>query len=296
MARDYVIVTDSCADMDENYYNMNDVKVTGLHYTIGIKTYTQGSSDDLTIEKFYDRIRSGVLPKSSPVTYEDALELMESIAADGKDIFFLCFSSELSTTYQTCQIAAQDVMTKHPECTIKVVDSISAALGQGLLLHLCIKKKNAGTSLEELEKYAERMKGHVVHIFTVDNLNHLQRGGRISKFSAVMGTLLSVKPLLCVDPKGGLSGYAKIKGRKKALDTMAEHMKEKYLPGENEEIFISDADCLEDAQYLGKVIMQMMPDVKRVRYGKIGAVIGSHTGADAIAVAFIGKSRTPVEN
>ena len=145
MARDYVIVTDSCADMDENYYNMNGIKVIGLHYTIGIKSYTQGSSDDLTVEKFYDRVRSGVLPKSSPVTYEDALEIMESIASDGKDIFFLCFSSELSTTYQTCQIAAQDVMAKYSDCTIKVIDSISAALGQGLLLHLCVKKKNAGT-------------------------------------------------------------------------------------------------------------------------------------------------------
>ncbi len=296
MARDYVIVTDSCADMDENYYNMNGIKVIGLHYTIGIKTYTQGSSDDLTVEKFYDRVRSGVLPKSSPVTYEDALELMEEIAADGKDIFFLCFSSELSTTYQTCQIAAQDVMAKYSDCTIKVIDSLCASGGQGLLLHLCVKKKNAGTSIEELEKYAERMKGHVVHVFTVDNLNHLQRGGRLSKFSAVMGTLLSIKPLLFVDAKGGLAAYAKIKGRKKALETMAEHMKEKYLPGENEEIFISDADCLEDAQYLGKVVMQMMPDVKRIRYGKVGAVIGSHAGADTIAMFYIGKSRTPVEN
>ncbi len=295
MSRDYVIITDSTADMDAKYYEMNNVKVVGLHYTIGIKEYTQGSSEELAIDKFYERVRSGVMPKSAPVTYEDALDVMDKIAAEGKDIFFLCFSSALSTTYQTCQTAAQDVCAKYSDCTIKVVDSICASLGEGLLLHLCIKKKNSGATLEDLEKYAERMKGHVVHSFTVDNLNHLQRGGRISKLSAMFGTLLSVKPLLFVDAHGALGSYAKIKGKKKALETMAEHMKEKYMPGENEEIFIFDADCAEESEYLGKLVMQMMPDVKRIRYGKIGAVIGAHTGADAIAMAYIGKSRTPVE-
>ncbi len=294
--REYVIVTDSTTDMDPQYYDVNNVKVLSLHYTIGSKTYTQFAHDDLTHENFYSRVRDGVLPKSSPVTYEDATTVLEKLVTEGKDVFFIAFSAALSQSYQTVQIAAEDIMAKHPGSVIKVVDSTCASGGEGLLLHLCIKKRNSGASLEELEKYAERMKNHVVHLFTVDNLNHLHRGGRLSKISAVVGTILSMKPLLYVDNRGALASYDKIKGRKKSLETMAEHMKQKYLPGENEEIFIFDADCSEDAEYLGNEVMKLMPDVKRIRYGHIGAVIGSHTGAGALLVTFVGKNRNPVEN
>ncbi|MBQ2823902.1 MAG: DegV family protein [Oscillospiraceae bacterium] len=293
--REYVIVTDSTTDMDPQYYDVNNIKIVSLHYTIGSKTYTQYAHDDLTTENFYSKIRDGVMPKSTPITYEDVTNTLEKIVNDGKDVFFLAFSSALSQSYQTAQIAAEDIMTKHPECTIKVVDSTCASGGEGLLLHLCVKKRNSGVSLEELEKYAERMKGHIVHLFTVDNLNHLHRGGRLSKLSAVMGTILSVKPLLHVENRGSLASYDKIKGRKKSLETMADHMKQKYLPGENEEIFIFDADCSEDAEYLGNCVMNLMPDVKRIRYGHIGAVIGSHTGAGAILLTFVGKNRNPIE-
>ncbi len=294
--REYVIVTDSTADMDLQYYDVNDINVISLHYNIDNRTYTQYTRDDLSSENFYAKIRNGAMPKSSPITYEDATNTLEKLVLDGKDVFFLAFSSVLSKSYQTVQIAAEDIMAKHPGSTIKVVDSTCASGGEGFLLHLCVKKRNAGLSLDELVDYAERMKGYIVHLFTVDNLNHLHRGGRLSKVAAVVGTILSLKPLLCVDSRGALSSYDKIKGRKKSLETMAEHMKQKYLFGENEEIFIFDADCSEDAEYLGNEVMKRMPDVKRIRYGHIGAVIGSHTGPGAILLVFIGKNRNPVED
>ncbi|MBQ8780601.1 MAG: DegV family protein [Oscillospiraceae bacterium] len=293
--REYVIVTDSTCDMGEQYYEVNGITVIGLHYTIGSRTYTQGAHDELSITHFYERIRDGIVPKTSPVEYDDALPVLDKIAQEGKDIFYLAFSSAMGASYQNAQIAAEDVMAKYPECTIKVVDSLTAAGGEGLLLHLCVKKKTAGASLDDLVNYAERMKSHIVGLFTVDNLHHLQRGGRLSKFSAVVGSIMHVKPLLHVDASGGLSNYAKVKGRKKSLETLAEHMNTKYLPGENDEVFIIDADNSADAEFLGNLVTRKMPDVKRIRYCKIGPVIGAHTGADTIGIFFIGKNRNPIE-
>ncbi len=293
--REYVILTDSTCDMDNHYYTVNNVEVIGLHYTIDHQNYIQCSNKDMDTKSFYDRVRRGSMPETTPLTYEEATNALEKFAKEGTDVFFLTFSGGLSSSYQNVQIAAEDLMSKYPEWSIKVVDSLSATCGQGLLLHLCIKKRNAGASIDELVKYAERMRSHVVHLFTVDDLNHLHRGGRLSKMSAIMGSILHVKPMLYVDDNGKLGTYAKAKGRKKALEMLAENMKATYLPEENEEIFISHSDSAEDAEYLGSVIIKLMPDVKRIRYLKLGPVIGAHAGADTVVVAFIGKNRLPVE-
>ena len=186
-------------------------------------------------------------------------------------------------------------MEKYPESTVKVIDSISACGGEGFLLHHCVTRRNQGADLEELTEYAEVIKYNTIHLFTVMDLNHLHRGGRLSKASAVFGTMLGIKPVLYFNDKGQLLPYAKVRGRKQSLDAMAKQMKEKYKEGENEEIFIHDADSREDAEYLGKLIMKMMPDVKKIRYGHIGAVIGAHAGPSTIALFFIGKNREPVE-
>ena len=293
--REFIIVTDSTADMDTHYYEVNNIEVIGLHYIIDKQSYTQCTKRDLDTKSFYDRVRRGSMPKTNPLSYEDVAGALEKIAIAGKDVFFLCFSSGLSASYQNAMIAAEDIMAKYPDCTIKVVDSLCACGGEGLLLHLCVKKLKTGVTLDELVSYAERMKQYIVHLITVDDLNHLHRGGRLSKASAIVGSIFSVKPLICVDSTGRLASYAKVNGRKKSLETLAQHMKEKYLPGENEEVFILDSDCPEDAEALGSMILRLMPDVKRIRYGKIGAVIGAHTGADTVALFFVGKNRNPVE-
>ena len=293
--REYVIATDSTTDMGADYYKDNNVRFIGMHYTIDDDEFIQYSDKDMEIKTFYDKVRGGSMPKTSQVSYEDLFNLFEEIVTGGKDVFYLSFSGALSGSYQTSTLAAKDIMEKYPECTVKVVDSISACGGEGFLLDHIVKRRDQGADLEELVEYAEVIKFNTIHLFTVMDLNHLHRGGRLSKASAVFGTMLGIKPVLYFNDKGQLLPYSKVRGRKQSLDAMAKQMKEKYIPGENEEIFIHDADAKEDAEYLGKLIMKMMPDVKKVRYGHIGAVIGAHAGPSTIALFFIGKNREPVE-
>lgn len=293
--REYVIVSDTTTDMGKEYYAENNIPVLYFHYTMDNEEHIQYTESDLPVKDFYDKVRAGSMPKTSQVAYEDAFNLFESIVKEGKDIFCLSFSGALSGSYQTTTMAANDIMEKYPECTIKVVDSISACSGEGLLLDYCVKRRNQGAELDELVEYAEVLKFNTIHLFTVMDLNHLHRGGRLSKASAVVGTMLGIKPVLYFNDKGQLLPYSKVRGRRQSLDAMAKQMKEKYKLGENEEIFINDADAREDAEYLGNLIMKMMPDVKKVRYGNVGAVIGAHSGPGTVALFFIGKNREPVE-
>lgn len=295
MNNGYVIATDSTTDMGLEYFNENNVAYIGMHYTMNDTEYVQYSESDLPVKEFYDMVRAGSLPKTSQIAYDDLTNLFQSIIDEDKDIFYLCFSSALSGSYQTAVLVAKDMTEKYPERKIVIVDSICASGGEGLLLHLCVAKRDKGATLDELTAYAEKMKHHTVHLFTVDDLNHLHRGGRVSKLSAVVGGMLGIKPVLHVSETGHLVPYAKIRGRRQSLEAMAKQMKEKYTPGQNEEIFICDGDSREDAEYLGNYIMRLLPDVKKVRYNSIGAVIGTHSGPGTIALFFIGKDRIPVD-
>lgn len=291
--KEYVIVTDSTCDMAKEYYSENNVEFIGFHYVIDDEEYIQYDEKALDIKTFYDMVRNGSMPKTSQVAYEDLFTIFEKHAVNGKDIFYLSFSGALSGSYQTSVLVAKDVMEKYPDCTIKVVDSISACGGEGFLLNHIVTRRNQGAELDELVEYAEVLKYNVLHIFTVNDLNHLHRGGRLSKVSAVFGTMLGIKPILYFNDKGQLLPYSKVRGRKQSLQAMAKQMKAKYRAGENEEIFIHDADSREDAEYLGNLIMEMIPEVKKVRYGNVGAVIGAHAGPETIALFFIGKDREP---
>lgn len=291
--REYIIATDSTTDMGKDYYKEHNIPFIGFSYTIDDEEYIQYSGNELDIKTFYNRVRKGAMPKTAQASYDDLFNLFEDIVKEGKDVFYLCFSSALSGSYQASLLAAKDVMEKYPDSRIKVIDSISACGGEGLLLHNCVIRKEQGADLDELVEYAEVLKYNTIHLFTVNDLNHLHRGGRLSKLSAVVGGMLGIKPVLYFNDKGQLLPYAKIRGRKQSLDAMAKQMKIKYLQGENEEIFIHDADAKEDAEYLGKIIMEMMPDVKRVRYSHVGAVIGAHAGPETIALFFLGKNREP---
>ena len=295
MNNEYVIATDSTTDMGKEYYKQNNIFYIGMHYIMDDTEYVQYSENDLPIKEFYDKVRAGSMPKTTQVAYDDLTNLFESILDEGKDIFYLCFSSALSGSYQTALLAAKDLMGKYTDRKISVVDSVSASGGEGLLLNLCVTKRNQGATLDELTEYAERVKHNTCHLFTVDDLNHLHRGGRVSKLSAVVGGMLGIKPILYISDTGHLIPYAKIRGRKQSLDSMAKQMKEKYLPGQNEEIYICDGDARKDAEYLGEQIKKMMPDVKRVRYDNVGAVIGTHSGPGTVALFFVGKDRIPTD-
>lgn len=292
--RRYVIVTDSTTDMGKEYFEMHDIGLLSMHYIIDGEEYVQYTDGALTIKDFYDRVRKGSMPKTSQVSYDDAFTFFTRCAEEGKDIFCLCFSSALSGSYQTVTTAANDIKEKYPDCNIRVVDSISACGGEGFLLDKCVKKRDGGASLDELADYAEELKYKVLHLFTVDDLNHLHRGGRLSKLSAIVGGMLGIKPVLYFNDLGQLLPYTKIRGRRQSLEALADQMKKKYIKGENEEIFIFDADARGDAEYLGSVIKKLMPDVKKIRYGNVGEVIGTHAGPNTIALFFIGTDREPM--
>ncbi len=292
--RDYIIVTDTTTDMGAEYYKENNIPYVALHYIMDDKEYIQYGEDGIDIKTFYDKIRNGSMPKTSQASYEDLFNIFEEIVSKGQDIFYLSFSSALSGSYHTSTIVAGDIMDKYPERRVKCIDSAAACGGEGLLLDMCVRKYNDGYSLDKLVSYAEETKNKIAHFVVADDLNHLHRGGRVSKVSAVVGGMLGIKPLIHVNDEGKLIPYGKMRGRKAAIESIGNQMKKKYIPGANEEIFINHADCLEDAEYLGNYVKKLMPDVKRVRYGDIGAVIGSHTGAGTLAIFFVADNKYPV--
>ncbi len=292
--REYVIITDSTTDMPIEYYSENGIEFIGFHYTIDDEEYIQYSENTLDPKDFYSRVRNGSMPKTSQLAYEDLFNMFEKYAQKDTDLLFLSFSSALSGSYQAATLAAKDVKDKYPECSINIVDTVSASGGEGLLLDLCVKAK-ADMNLEEITQFAETMKYKVVHLFTVDDLNHLHRGGRVSKLTAVFGGMLGIKPILHVNDLGQLIAYAKVRGRKASLDTLAKHMKQTYTPSECEKIIITHGDCLEDAEYLGNLIMKTIPEVKEIVYSYVGAVIGAHSGPGTVALFYVGKNRATVE-
>ena len=285
---DYRIITDSCCDFPREMIAQLDIDVVQLTLLFRGKEMTNPSDEE--IQTMYNALRAGESASTSAVNPEGWKAAMEPIAASGKDILVMAFSSGLSTTYQSAVIASQELMEQYPQRTIKVVDTLAASLGQGLYVWYACKKRDEGLSLEELCNWCEDHKFNIAHWFTVDDLMYLKRGGRISAATAVLGTMLNIKPILHVDDEGHLVSVSKVRGRKAALDALAKKIAEDGLPGENETVFISHGDCLTDAEYVAKLCKEKY-GVQNVIIGYVGAVIGSHSGPGTVAFFFLGKHR-----
>ena len=288
--RDYIIMTDSCCDLTAEMAQELGLVVLPLSLLMGEDTYRNFlDGREIGFKEFYDRIRKGDTATTSAVSVGDFEEAMRPILAEGKDILCLNFSSALSTTYQSADIAARDLQEEFPDATIRVVDTLSASLGQGLLVYLCAQQKKAGKSLDEVWQYAEETKQHMSHWVTVDDLNHLKRGGRISATTAVVGTMLSIKPVIYINEEGKLINVGTARGRKAALLQVVSEM-EKRVMDPSVPVFISHGDCEDDAKFVAdEVHNRTGAEVKLINY--VGPVIGSHTGAGVIALCFLGKER-----
>ena len=212
-----------------DYYKENNIPYVALHYIMDDKEYVQYADDGIDIKTFYDKIRNGSMPKTSQASYEDLFNIFEEIVKEGKDIFYLSFSSALSGSYHTSTIVANDIMEKYPDRKVKCIDSAAACGGEGLLLDMCIRKYNDGYSLDKLVSYTEETKNKIAHFVVADDLNHLHRGGRVSKVSAVVGGMLGIKPLIHVNDEGKLIPYGKVRGRKAAIESIGNQMKKKYI-------------------------------------------------------------------
>ena len=288
--RDFVIMTDSCCDLTAEVAAELGIQVLPLSLLIGDDTYRNYlDGREIGFKEFYDRVRGGAMPTTSAVSVGDFEDAMRAALAEGKDILCLNFSGALSTTYQSAVIAAEGLKEEFADATIHVLDTKCASLGQGLLVYLCAQQQKAGKSADEVFAYAQETAPKMAHWVTVDDLNHLKRGGRISATTAFFGTMLTIKPLIHIDDEGRLINVGKARGRKVALMTLADEFEKSVLDPANP-VFISHGDCEEDAKFVAAEI-EKRTGAKTELINYVGPVIGSHTGAGVIALCFLAKER-----
>lgn len=288
----FKLVTDNTADLPLEYLRLHDVDYMFLSYILEGEEYVKGK--ELNWKEFYALMRSGKMPTTSQVNPEEAKCFFEECIKENQEILYLAFSSGLSGTCNSARIAAEEVMEEHPGVKIVVVDSLCASLGEGLFVHKAVQLRDQGKSLEETVEWLEEHKLNFVHAFTVDDLFHLFRGGRVSRTTAIVGTLASIKPCLHVDDEGHLIVIGKVRGRKKSLNSLVDYMEEKMgswmQENKDDYVFISHGDALEDAEYVRDQIKERF-GMEHFMINNIGPTIGAHSGPGTIALFFMGESR-----
>lgn len=287
---DYVIVTDSTCDLPYSFINEHGVVIQPLEYTDGKETFEDGPSTDL--KKFYENMREGIQYMTNASNPEGITKTYRSILEQGKNILHLGFSSGLSSSFNNSCIVADDLRSEYPDRKIITIDSLAASMGQGLLVYYACKKKEEGATIDELADWLRENVLHACHQFTVDDLKYLMRGGRVSKVSWLLGTLINIKPVLHVDDEGHLIPVAKVRGRKKSLTTLVDNMEQTMgsMKDQNEIILISHCDCYEDAKFVGDLITERF-GFTNIVYNYINTVIGSHSGPGTVALFFLGDKR-----
>ena len=284
---EFVILSDSCHDLPKALAEKLEIGVAPLSVAYDENTvFDDGTMDP---HDFYEGIRAGKMPKTSAVNLEGWARLMEPAMKAGKDVLALCISSALSTTYQSAVIAGEELMEKYPGRKVLVVDTLSAAVGMGLLVWNAAMMRNEGRDIETVRAWVEEHKLNVCHWVTVNDLMHLKRGGRVSAATAVGGTMLQITPVLIVDDNGKLETAAKARGRKAAMQMLADKLVSTGIPGANDTVFLGHGDCPEEAETM--VQMLKAKGVKNVIVNHVGNVIGSHTGPDVLVIAFLGEKR-----
>ena len=291
--RDYIIMTDSCCDLSQQEVEELDLTVLPLSFTIEGKTLLNTPDHaDLSPEEFFKKIAEGADCTTAAVNVGQFTDAMEKVLDEGKDILCICFSSALSTTYQSACIAASDLREKHPGAKIVVIDSLSASRGQGMLLYRTVReRREKGLDIDALASYVDSIIQSQDHWFFVDDLNHLKRGGRVSATAALVGTMLGIKPVMHTDSEGRLTPVSKARGSKAALRALVDKMEELGIePEKTQPIFICHANCPDYVEYV-KVLLKERFNVTDVRADFIGPVIGAHTGCGTLGLFFVGTER-----
>ncbi len=284
------IVTDSCTDFPEAYVQkQKNLTIVPLMYQIEGQFHTPDGSDEGT-RAFYAKLRSGVVATTAQVTAEAWKEAFQEHLAAGQDVLCIAFSSALSGTYEAAVSAKEQMKEEFPDSKLIVIDSKCASMGQGLLVHQVLQMRDSGASIEETAKWVTENLQKVVHWFTVDDLQFLRRGGRVSATSAYLGGIMKIKPILQVNEEGKLIPREKVQGRKRSLRTLFDKVKESAVEPEKQTIFISHGDCLEEAEWLASLLRDEL-HVKDVMLSLIGPVIGSHSGPGTMAIFFMGNQR-----
>ncbi|MBR4554670.1 MAG: DegV family protein [Ruminococcus sp.] len=286
--RKYVLISDSTCDLPSEIVSQMGIKLMKFTFEIDGKTYPDGGME---FHDFYDMMRHGSSTKTSQISPSQAEITFEEALKRGFDILCLSFSSGLSGTYNSACIARDNLMEKYPKAKIICIDSLCASTGEGLLLYKAWEKKRAGMGIDELARWIEENKLHLCHLFTVDDLKYLQRGGRISKATAVAGSILGIRPILHVDDEGRLVSIGKVRGRKQSLNKLIELMEERVSGYDNPVIGICHGDCWGDADYVADMARKKLGQNIKIIVSYTGTVIGAHSGPGTLAFFFMGDKR-----
>ena len=291
MEKNYVVMTDSSADLNPALEQELGVDIIPLSVNCGDRTFLDYPDErEIKTSEFYGMLRSGANAKTAAANVETFLTAMSRHLEQGKDVLYLGFSSGLSSTYSASEIAAQELRERYPERKVLTVDTLCASMGQGLLVWLTVQELKHGATLEEAAKYAEDNRLHLCHWFTVDDLFFLKRGVRVSAATALVGTVLQIKPVMHMDDAGTLKNVTKARGRKAALRALAQRLADTATDPADQTVFICHGDCLDDAEYTAEQIRALVP-VKDIIINYVGPVIGAHTGPGVISIFFVGTHR-----
>lgn len=288
MDNKFVIITDSAADLSPDFADEISVKIMPLSVTV------DGEDPKLDTEadkkQLYAQLREKRNATTSAINYEDALNAIGEEVKAGNDVLYIGFSSALSSTASTAILACKELSEQYPDRKVYGIDSLCASRGQGLLVYLASKQRDSGKTIDEVRDYVEENKLHLCHWFTVDDLFFLKRGGRVSAATAVVGTMLSIKPVMHVDNEGRLINVGKARGRKASLIELVNRMEKTAINPAEQTVFICHGDCIEDAEFTANLIREKM-GVKEILIDYTGAVIGSHSGPGTLAIFFLGTER-----
>ena len=290
--RDYVLMTDSCCDLNEQEVAECGLIVLPLSFTMdGVNRHDTPDHAEMSLQEFYQHLRSGSQCTTAAANVEDYLNAMRKVLEEGKDILCVAFSSALSMTYQSACMAAEDLKGDYPDAKIIVIDSLCASRGQGMLMYNAAKEKRKGKTIDELADWVRETIPHQCHWFTVADLNHLRRGGRLNATTAVVGTVLNIKPVMHADREGKLTPVGKARGMKAALTELVNKMEELGTPPlKDQTVFICHADCPDSVDYVSGLLKERF-GVTDIHADYIGPVIGSHTGAGTLGLFFLGSER-----
>ena len=286
----YVITTDTCCDLPKDYLKEKEIEEVSLYYNMNGSVY--GNDQEMDIKEFYDRMRGGEMPTTMAANPEELEEMFEKYLSAGKSVLHLAFSSELSSSCNNAMVAARELNEKYTDNKVVVIDTLAASLGQGLMVYKAEELRQNGKTIDETAAWLEENKLHFCHQFTVDDLNHLYRGGRVSKLTAVAGTIIQIKPILHVSDEGKLVPIGKARGRKKSLTALVDNMQRTMgsYRDKNDIVFISHGDALEDAEYVANLVKERF-GIEKFLINPVSPTIGAHSGPGTIALFYMGEKR-----
>lgn len=285
-----VLMTDCCCDLPYSYIKENNIKLMKMSVRLKQKDYLDDLGQSLKHNEFYNAIRENEMPQTAQVNVYSFEEAFKEQVEGNNSVIYIAFSSALSGTYNSACIAKENLLEEYPEADITIIDSRCASMGLGLLVYYANKMLKNGVEKAKIVDWVENNKLKVIHWFTVEDLNHLYRGGRVSKTAATVGTLLNIKPVMHVDDEGKLTPVSKAKGRKKSLSALVNNTLNQIVNPEEQIIFISHGDCVEDAEIVKHHLLEKLK-VKDVIINYVGPVIGTHSGPGTVAVFCLGEKR-----